>query len=299
MISESGFLEKIRNIVTWKRHDQRAPHKPLLLILALTRISQGVIELTFADTRLTLNELLREFGPTRSVNHPEYPFLRLKSDGLWDIFPAEFFSKIQSNTDLSAKALLNANAAGKFPADIINLLIKKPEIAYRAIEVILDAHFPESIHSDICNSVGLREGYSRVSRKNRSSGFRQEVLLSYGHACAVCGLSLRLNDKTIGIDAAHIRWFQADGPDSADNGLALCVLHHKLFDLGAFTLADDATILISERVAGGPHLRSSLLSFHGNRINMPSRPEHAPNRDFIAWHRAQVFKERHLPLMAV
>jgi hypothetical protein len=32
------------------------------------------------------------------------------------------------------------------------------------------------------------------------------------------------------------RWFAFDGPDTPDNGLALCSLHHKLFDLGALGL---------------------------------------------------------------
>jgi predicted restriction endonuclease len=38
---------------------------------------------------------------------------------------------------------------------------------------------------------------------------------------------------------AH-RW----GPDAEINGLALCTLHHKLFDRGAFTLADDLKIMV-------------------------------------------------------
>ena len=36
--------------------------------------------------------------------------------------------------------------------------------------------------------------------------------------------------------AAHIKWFQARGQDVVPNGLALCSLHHKIFDLGAFTV---------------------------------------------------------------
>ncbi|MGP1680353.1 MAG: HNH endonuclease [Burkholderiales bacterium] len=36
--------------------------------------------------------------------------------------------------------------------------------------------------------------------------------------------------------AAQIDWFQARGPDVVQNGLALRSLHHKIFDLGAFTV---------------------------------------------------------------
>jgi predicted restriction endonuclease len=34
------------------------------------------------------------------------------------------------------------------------------------------------------------------------------------------------------LDAAHIRWYQADGLDGESNGLALCVLYPQVFDLG-------------------------------------------------------------------
>jgi hypothetical protein len=43
---------------------------------------------------------------------------------------------------------------------------------------------------------------------------------------------------SVALDAAHIRWHQAGGPDEEANGLALRVLHHKLFDLGAFTVKE-------------------------------------------------------------
>jgi len=42
--------------------------------------------------------------------------------------------------------------------------------------------------------------------------------------------------QRLGLEAAQIKWFQARGPDVVPNGLALCSLHHKIFDLGAFTV---------------------------------------------------------------
>jgi putative restriction endonuclease len=46
------------------------------------------------------------------------------------------------------------------------------------------------------------------------------------------------------LDAAHIR------PDEEPNGLALSVLHHQLLDLGAFTLAKDGRVPVSEQAHG-------------------------------------------------
>jgi putative restriction endonuclease len=42
-----------------------------------------------------------------------------------------------------------------------------------------------------------------------------------------------------------VRWFNFDGPDDLDNGLALCVLHHKLFDLGVLGLSLNLLVLVS------------------------------------------------------
>ena len=40
----------------------------------------------------------------------------------------------------------------------------------------------------------------------------------------------------VGIEAAHIRWHSQQGPDEITNALALCALHHTLFDLNYFPL---------------------------------------------------------------
>ena len=50
------------------------------------------------------------------------------------------------------------------------------------------------------------------------------------------------------------------------NGIALNALHHKLFDLGAFTLSLDEVprILVSREVHGGDFARQFLVDLHGS-----------------------------------
>lgn len=36
----------------------------------------------------------------------------------------------------------------------------------------------------------------------------------------------------MGLEAAHVQWHSQNGSDDVSNGLALCSLHHTLFDLG-------------------------------------------------------------------
>src|SRR5262249_28532934 len=119
--------------------------------------------------------------------------------------------------------------------------------------------------------------------------FRRQVLLAYRDRCAVCGVSVRLNRVPIGLDAAHIRWFQCDGPDEVRNGLALCSLHHKAFDLGAFTITPDLVILVADLVSGeGDH--EVLLRHHERATRPPAHREHSPGPEFLEWHRSEVFK---------
>jgi len=78
------------------------------------------------------------------------------------------------------------------------------------------------------------------------------VLLAYEYRCCVCAHDLRMGGHAIGLEAAHIKWFQARGPDVVQNGLALCSLHHKIFDLGAFTvLPGNHQIVFSRHLMGG------------------------------------------------
>ena len=69
-----------------------------------------------------------------------------------------------------------------------------------------------------------------AQRRRRSTTFRVDVLAAYEYRCAVCGYDGRLGTDSVGLDAAHIRWWAFEGPDELDNALCLCVLHHKLFD---------------------------------------------------------------------
>lgn len=40
--TQEAILERVRSLNTWKRGGERAPHKPLLLLLSLSRITQSL-----------------------------------------------------------------------------------------------------------------------------------------------------------------------------------------------------------------------------------------------------------------
>ena len=105
------------------------------------------------------------------------------------------------------------------------------------------------------------------------------------HLTEVC-----LGNTPVALEAAHIKWHQAGGPDHESNGIALCCLHHKLFDRGAFTLTDTMAIQVSERAHGTNGFQEWLQAFHGHALRVPQRPAYYPNALFVEWHVKEVFQ---------
>lgn len=107
----------------WKRGDQRAPHKPLLLLYALGRCKQGAARLlSFREVNRVLTALLQEFGPPRQAYHPEYPFWRLQNDGVWEVDTSFPLTRRASNSDPLKSELVQYNVPGGVTEDIYMLL---------------------------------------------------------------------------------------------------------------------------------------------------------------------------------
>ena len=85
----------------------------------------------------------------------------------------------------------------------------------------------------------------------------------------MCNYSLRIGDSIAGLEAAHVKWHAFDGPDEINNGIALCSLHHKLFNLGAFTINLSYNIEISELVNNDIGLNRALEPFHDKEVYTP------------------------------
>lgn len=291
----SSIVDRLSKLNVWKRSGERAPHKPLLILMALGAFQRGARTFRFVEYEQKLRELLREFGPSRRSYHAEYPFWRLQQDGLWCVTADAPMQSRQSNTDPTLRELRAKNAIGHFPAELTRQLTRRPTLIGELALRVLSDHFPTSIHQDILDAVGLSIEPPAPGIPPRDPEFRIRILRAYGYRCALCGLDLRINNLTIALDAAHIRWHQAGGPDVETNGIALCSLHHKLFDLGAFTIVEHGKVLVSEQVHGAAGFEEALLNYHCKRVAAPTHPEHAPSSEYLAWHRSQVFKERPRP----
>jgi putative restriction endonuclease len=289
-MSSESVLDQFDRLAVWSRGEQRAPHKPLLVLYALGRWARGDQgDVPFGDVNRDLTELLKEFGPPRQSYHPEYPFWRLQNDGVWAVASTAPMPTRQSNTDPPKSALLASGATGGFSDEVKAALRASPALAGKIAGLLLERHFPETYHSDILQAVGL-DLTPQVTERKRDPAFRKRVLTAYEYCCAVCGFDVRLGSMSIALDAAHIRWVQAGGPDEEVNGLALCVLHHKLLDLGAFTLDGEGRVLVSEQAHGTGGFEEFLMRHHGKEARRPQRVEWRPDPGHLEWHGREVFR---------
>lgn len=65
-MNDQELLQQIESLNVWRRSDQRAPHKPLLLLYALGRLQQGQRRLSYAEVDEKLRALPDTFGPPRT-----------------------------------------------------------------------------------------------------------------------------------------------------------------------------------------------------------------------------------------
>jgi len=302
-MTREQILHAFDRIRVWQQGDKRAPHKPLLVLLALGRLQRGEAPvMEFSQIDASLKTLIDEFGPSGAGQNRHLPFWHLATDeagGLWQLTgPANILERARGATP-SLTELRQHHIAGGFSHAVQAALQHDSGLLQEVARRILNAHFPETLHADILAAVGLnlmetgkaRSESGEYNRRHRDPGFRERVLRAYEYRCCVCGYDLHLGQQTIGLEAAHIKWFQAGGPDVESNGLALCALHHKIFDLGAFTILPNSYRLVfSQQVAGSEETKHTLLKRHGNPLLYPQSADYLPAEQFLAWHEKEVFK---------
>ena len=296
-MTREEIFQAFGSLRVWQRGDKRAVHKPLLVLFALARILEGeprTIDWNDADSGL--KALLDEFGPTGSSATRHNPFWHLQTDGLWQLTGPEFILRRAPGATPTIGELRDNHVQGGFPEPLYQSLKSDPALVAMIARRIVQAHFPESIRDDVLAATGLPmddEGSPTIPdpARRRDPAFREKVLMAYQYRCAVCGLDLRMGRQTIGLEAAHIKWFQARGPDVVPNGIAMCSLHHKVFDLGVFKILPVSyQMVFSQQLNGNESSTGKMLAYHGAGLILPQSQEYMPNAEFLDWHTQEVFK---------
>ena len=238
-----------------------------------------------------LASIIEEFGPPSKTGFRQaaaYPFTRLRSDLVWTL-----------NRDVPmdrVTPLEDDDVVGQLTEGIESALRADPHLLFQTARQLVEAEFPPTVASDVLLAVGLDPesvyGLSPTAttrQRRRSASWPGRVLTAWDRQCAFCGFDGQLGSGSVGLEAAPIRWFNFDGPDEMDNGLALCALHHKLFDRGVLGLSEACRIQVSDAYTARTDAGRVVYDLLGRPLR-PRPGTQLPALAHISWHRAQVFK---------
>ncbi len=155
----SAIFRQIDALRRWRREDEEAPHKPLLLLYAFGQWHQGRREaIPFSEVDRELTALLQRFGPERVSHVPQEPFWRLVGDRLWELEGAESLGTGASPPPKSV--LLEKNVSGRLSPLARAELERDPGLATVFADWLLMHYFAADDHDAIRQAVGLPLGGS-------------------------------------------------------------------------------------------------------------------------------------------
>ena len=302
-MTREEFLDLLARLRRASVGNVRAPHKPLLLLWLFGRFAAtGSTAAAYAEAEEPVSTLINDFGPpvakaSAGRQRAAMPFVHLERE-IWDLRDSSG-GEIGSGTSRSGPWLTDCEAVGRLRPGAEQLLADPGTLA-AAARLLLDLHFTPGLGAMICDAVGLdltvlelaaSPGVAAARRSLRRPGFAEEVLRAYAYQCAMCGFDGALGRNPVGLEAAHVRWHSQGGPDAVANGLALCALHHALFDLGVLGLTAELHIRVSSLyVARSDAGRRAVDDLSGQPLLAP-RPGQTPvELVHVDWHHRQVFK---------
>ena len=294
-----GWVDRVSALKQYQHNGKRVPHKPLLVLMALGRLAEtGSSELPWSVAEERLADLIAEFGPATSTGRRQsaaYPFTRLRTDGVWTLsrdVPMDNVGPLDA-----------APITGRLEASLERALSRPGKIE-EAARLLVDAQLPRTVAQDVLIAVGLDPDQvfaigsahtPAAGTRQRSSSWPRAILEALDRQCAFCGYDGQLCSSSVGLEAAHVRWFNLGGPDDMNNGMALCSLHHKLFDRGALGLDEEYRILVSGVFSARTEAAKRIYDLHGRPLQ-PRRGTALPAVVHVAWHDREVFRGQPLPV---
>lgn len=293
-------MERLSGLRRAQIGGRRAPHKPLLLLWLFGRFAAtGSAQAVYAEAADPVSQLINDFGPpVRSPalerQRAAMPFVHLERE-LWELRDRGG-DHIGPDAPERSRWLLDHGAVGELRPEVTALLAEGTTLA-AAARLLLDQHFTPVLGEMICAAVNLdlvaleAPEISRASvRRPRAPGFAEEVLRAYAYRCAMCGFDGRLGRNPVAIEAAHVRWHSQEGPDELANAIALCSLHHALFDCGVLGLSRDLRVTVS-RLYVATSVAGRAIDALADQPLLNVRPgQPCVDLIYVNWHTIQVFK---------
>lgn len=155
-------------------------------------------------------------------------------------------------------------------------------------EVTLSHSEAKELERDILIGKEGKDVQRIVKSRVNQALFRKVVINNYAGACTICGLSI----KELLVASHILKWSESEIHRlNPENGLCLCSIHDKAFELGYIGIDSDYSILISEAVQSIKD-KETYISFFGRHqhksIKLPDK--FYPSKVLLKSHLEQVFK---------
>jgi len=297
----------------------RAPYKPILLMAIMDLIAQQVIDINLIRLNADLMDAfdlywVRVVGSERESN-PVMPFNHLRSEGFWHLVDVHGTEPDLQNVDRNEifRSIKNQALFARFDEELFTLL-QFSDSRDGLRRVLIEQHFsPEArpIVVEVSQVTSDSFAYSRdlLNRSRgrfnvketpsadelyitevRSTAFRRVVVEAYQHTCAICRIRIVTPEGRTSVAAAHIvPWIHSHNDDPR-NGMALCGLHHWVFDQGLVSVTPEHTIKISPILALNEQYTSPVLALEGRAIYTPIDRILWPASKALEWHMNNIFR---------
>lgn len=302
----SKYIKKFSSLRTAKIGDNRAPHKPVLLL----SIIEGIEKRDIRENRIYITpELVAQFKDYwhQLVHNKQFtpnfslPFYHLKSDEFWHlqtVFGREFvltsshsiksFAQLKEVVDYASfdedlyrllsddhtrEVLKQTLQNAYFPK--IKLKSKHNELITTIINQIL--HEPPATYQQRINDIDDEEVFVR------SGVFKKEIPKIYNYTCCISGMRVIVDQEVQMVDACHIIPFSQSHDDTISNGLSLCPNLHRAFDRGLISISEEYRVLVKSFHESNNGY--SIKQFEGVKILLPKKYDYFPSQTNLAKHR--------------
>jgi putative restriction endonuclease len=299
----------------------RAPYKPFLLFAVMDLIAQGLIQTNFVEFNADLMDVFdlywnKIIGRDKASN-PVLPFFHLNGDGFWHLVPVP--GKEQTLADVPQirtigplrQLVLGATLDGA----LFEMLLDD-ETRDDLRRVLIETYFAPEAHPKLVElgqisaesfqySLELLDrskGRFRLELKefpvrqrqyqadSRSAAFRRVVVKAYDYTCAMCRVRVITPEGRVAVVAAHVVPWSESHNDDPRNGLALCGLHHWIFDQGLVSVTSGYLIEVSPVISTDAKGVEPLLSLDGCKLHLPTERTLWPAKNALRWHRKNIFR---------
>ena len=151
----ADIRQLFKKLKVWKRHGQRAPHKPLMVLWAIGRCKKGLPRLThFRRVEDEVRQLIHTLGLPHADMRVEYPFWRLRNDRVWEIIGSANIRETQAG-DPFRRDLVRFDVRGGFTEAIYNVLRDDPLLADEIAQSVLRVHLLPMLQERVLEATGV------------------------------------------------------------------------------------------------------------------------------------------------